>query len=83
MAVVAKKPKKWMPTIGSLVTAYLPTETLRATVMKHLTQDSIEVILDVQPPLAKSHTYRYRQKIVLHRAPMQPIGEKWETIEDV
>ena len=76
------RPKKWMPLPGTIITSYLPNETVRATVMKKIASDCIEVVLNVQHPLAKSHNFRFNQKVMLYRAPMQPTGEKWETKEE-
>ena len=74
--------KLWTPSVGSQVTAHLPNETVRATVAKIVSKNDIEVVLDVQHPLAKSHGYRFKQRVTLHRKPMQPQGTKWEADEE-
>ncbi len=67
----------WMPDIGSEITAYLPQETIRAVVEKHVDKDSLVAKLSVNPPLAKSHNYRFNHSVTLHRRPGEFGGEKW------
>lgn len=75
--------KLWTPAVGSVVTAHLPNETIRATVSKIIGRNTIQVILDVQHPLAKSHSFRFKQQVTLHRKPMEPQGTKWEADEEL
>jgi hypothetical protein len=77
-----KKPvesRKWLPAIGNEVSLHLPQEIIRAEVVGYRDEDTMDVLLSIQPPLAKAHNYRYKQRVVAHRAPAQPSGERWKT----
>lgn len=73
-------PKAWMPPVGSMISAYLPHEIIRAQVVKEINNETIQVKI-VQPPLSKTHTYRYNQLVELHRVPNPPMGYRWESDE--
>lgn len=75
-------PTKWMPAVGSIISVTLPEEIVRGTVTKKVNDDTLDVKLDVQPTMGKSHNYRFRQTVRVMRRKAQPTGEKWIT-EDV
>lgn len=68
---------KWAPEIGSIIPAHLPQEIVRGEVTRYFDDDSLEVVLNVQPPMGKSHNYKFRQKITLMRRKAEPAGERW------
>ena len=73
-------PIQWRPDIGSTISAYLPHEIVRAQVVSHVDENTISVKL-TQPPLAKTHNYRYNQTVSLHRVDNLPMGFRWEADE--
>lgn len=75
------KKTKWMPEVGSVIPVHLPQEVVRGEILRYLDDDTIEVHLNVQPPLSKAHGYYFKQKAILHRAKLIPSGEKWEVKE--
>jgi hypothetical protein len=79
---IPKPPPKWMPAVGTTVTAYLPNEMVRAVVEKHIDNDTIQARLSLQAPLAKAHNYRFKQLVTLHRERNEPVGERWASAED-
>jgi hypothetical protein len=76
------KSRKWMPAVGETIVAYLPNESVRATVEKYEGDDVMIARLNKQAPLAKSHSFRFNQAVKLHRKPSPPMGERWEVEED-
>lgn len=68
---------KWMPEVGSVIAAFLPQEVVRATIKHYIDEDTVDVVLDAQPPMSKSHNYRFKQTVRLTRRKARPQGEKW------
>jgi hypothetical protein len=82
MTKVIQPPTKWMPPVGSIISVTLPEEIVRGTVTKKVNDDTLDVKLDVQPTMGKSHSYRFRQTVRVMRRKAQPSGDRWIT-EDV
>lgn len=70
---------KWMPEIGSVIPVSLPQEIVRAEIKSYVDDDTLEAVLNVQPPMSKSHNYRFRQTVRVMRRKAEPSGEKWVT----
>lgn len=70
---------KWMPGVGSVIAVFLPQEIVRGEVMRYLDDDTMEAKLNMQPPMAKAHSYRFKQTVKLTRQKAEPTGERWMT----
>lgn len=81
MSIPVRTTPKWLPEIGSHIVACLPQENVRSEVLRYIDDDTMEVHLNVMPPMSKSHNYRFRQKVVLLRRKAEPAGEKWVTAD--
>lgn len=70
---------RWMPEIGSIIAVTLPQEIVRGEIKSYVDDDTLDVILNVQPPMSKSHNYRFKQTVRVMRRKAQPAGDKWVT----
>lgn len=71
------------PQVGSKLTVTLPRESTRATVAEVRGPDMLVVKLDVMEPMAKSHDFKFNDRVVVVRR--MGIGNLplWEATEKV
>lgn len=70
---------KWMPAPGAVVAVCLPQEIVRGEVKAYIDDDTMDVVLNVMPPMSKSHNYRFRQTVRVMRRKALTTGDNWMT----
>lgn len=63
--VQRREPRAHVPEVGSKLSVTLPGETTRSTVEEVLDPRTLVVKLDVMEPMAKSHGFRFNDRVVV------------------
>lgn len=68
-----------VPTEGQLLVVILPSEHIRARVDKVISPTEIEVVLDVQVPMSKTHSFKAGDRVHC-RLVRRALGDGWEAM---
>ncbi|WP_421696938.1 hypothetical protein [Ancylobacter sp.] len=70
----------WRPEPGGFINISLPDELIRATVMECPDKETVVAILNVTPPVSKTHSYRQNDVIAARRERDEFGRDLWRVI---
>lgn len=73
--------EKWFPVPGDFINIQLPDELVRATVSECPDEDTVIAVMNVNPPISKTHKYRLNDVLAARRGANDLGQEVWRVVD--